>query len=67
MEWPLPSLGSMGYPTASPLLEDGVPGSGCPSWRAMGPGCPGVLQEGQGAGEGTCQDAWVTLPALPLW
>lgn len=31
---PLPSPGSVGYPTASPLLEDGVPGGGAarPGW-----------------------------------
>lgn len=63
---PLPSPGSRGYPMASPLPEDGGPGGGCPSWLATGPGCPGIPQEGQGAGEGTCQGAWVPLPALPL-
>lgn len=64
---PLPSPGSTGYPVASPLPEGGVPGGGCPSWLAGRPGCPSVPQEGQGAGESTCQDARVPLPALPLW
>lgn len=63
---PLPSPGSVAHPAASPLPEDGVPGGGRPSWLAVGPACPGVLQEGQGAGESTCQGAWVPLAALAL-